>query len=246
MKKIGLILWFAFFAVVSFGQPFGNEWIQYDQKHYRIPIFEDGVYRITYQDFVAAGIPVSLIDPQNIQMFAFAQEIPIYVSDGQDGVFNSGDFIEFVGEKNDGRREAQLYATPEDQGNPDYSLFNDTVRYYLTITPGGNHLRYSNVNDQNFDAYTPVPFLWKHSKVVFSNRYYDQPQLLEQPPANQPNFRLSLSEYVTGEGWLSTPMTLSNSSFTVNIPTPNAYSQPDAPDADATTVVVGVDRKSVV
>lgn len=240
MKKIGLILWFAFFAVVSFGQPFGNEWIQYDQKHYRIPIFEDGVYRITYQDFVAAGIPVSLIDPQNIQMFAFAQEIPIYVSDGQDGVFNSGDFIEFVGEKNDGRREAQLYATPEDQGNPDYSLFNDTVRYYLTITPGGNHLRYSNVNDQNFDAYTPVPFLWKHSKVVFSNRYYDQPQLLEQPPANQPNFRLSLSEYVTGEGWLSTPMTLSNSSFTVNIPTPNAYSQPDAPDADATTVVVGV------
>src|SRR5690554_1147796 len=173
-------------------------------------------------------------------MFAFAQEIPLYVNDGGDGVFNSGDYIEFVGEKNDGRREAKLYNTPQDQGNPDYSLFNDTIRYYLTVTPGGNHLRYVDANDQNFQNYTPANYVWKKSKLVFSNRYYDQPQLLEQPPANQPNFRVSLSEFVTGEGWLSTAMTLTNSSFTANIPTANAYTEPDAPPAEATTVVVGV------
>ncbi|NEN24935.1 hypothetical protein G3O08_15650 [Cryomorpha ignava] len=244
MKKIGLILWFALLTAVSFGQPFGNEWIQYGQKHYRIPIFEDGVYRITYQNFVAAGIPVSLIDPQNIQMFAFAQEVPIFVSDGQDGVFNSGDYVEFIGEKNDGRREAGLYNAPQDQGNPDYSLFNDTVRYYLTVTPGGNHLRFSNANDQNFDAYAPVPYVWKQSKLVFSNRYFDQPQLLDQPPSNQPNFRLSLSEFIAGEGWLSNPITLSSTAFTANVPTANAYTGSDVPPAEATTVVVGVSDMS--
>lgn len=240
MKKTLLFFFFAILIGIANGQPFGNEWINYDQKHYSIPIFEDGVYRITHSDFISAGIPVSLINPDNIQMFAFAQEIPVFVSDGGDGVFNSGDFIEFVGEKNDGRREAALYDSPQDQGNPDYSLFNDTVRYYLTVTPGGNHLRYVNVNDENFDNYTPADFVWKKSKLVFSNRYYDQPQLLEQPPSNQPNFRLSLSEFVTGEGWMSNPMTLNSLSFTANVPTANAFTEPGAPPAEATTVVVGV------
>ncbi len=240
MKKIGFVVVFALFSVLAFGQPFGNEWINYDQKHYRIPIFEDGVYRVTYQDFVAAGIPISLIDPANIQMFAFAEEVPIFVNDGQDGVINSGDYIEFIGEKNDGRKDVSLYNLPQEQGNPDYSLYNDTARYFLTITPGGNHLRFNNSNDQNFDAYQPVDYIWKESKIVFSNRYYDQPQLLDQPPASQPNFRLSLSEFITGEGWLSNPLTLSSSSLTVNVPSPNAYTGVNAPTAEATTVVVGV------
>src|SRR5690606_36973401 len=72
----------------------------------------------------------------------------------------------------------------------------------------------------------------------------DQRLLLDQPPANQPNFRLSLSEFITGEGWLSSPITLSSSAFTANVPTPNIYTEPDAPAADATTVVVGVSDMS--
>lgn len=240
MKKILLSLWFATVALVALSQPFGNEWIHYGQKHYQIPIFEDGVYRITYQDFTAAGIPISLIDPANIQLFAFAKEVPIYVHDGQDGVFNSGDYIEFVGEKNDGRNEVGLYDTPDDQGNPDYSLYNDTVRYFFTVTPGGNHSRFAEANDQNFDAYTAANYVWKDSKIVYSNKYYDQPQLLDNPPANNPNFRLSLSSFERGEGWLSSPMTLSSSSLTANVPTPNAYHGSNAPAAEVSTVVIGV------
>lgn len=240
MKKWGFILSFGFLILGVSAQDFGNEWIKYDQSYYKIPIFEDGVYRITYHDFIAAGIPISLINPEHIQMFAFAQEIPIYVHDGGDGVFNAGDYIEFVGEKNDGRKEASLYDSPQDQGNPDYSLFNDTVRYYLTISQNSDNLRYINETNQNLENYTPAPFVWKNSKIVFSNRYYDQPLLLENPPPGQPNFRLSLAEFVTGEGWLSNPLTINNAGVTANVPTEDAYNENNAPPAEATTVVVGV------
>ena len=63
-----------------------------------------------------------------------------------------------------------IYDAPQYQGNPDYSLFNDTVRYFLTVTPGGNHLRFANANDQNFDDYPPANYVWKKSKLVFSNQ----------------------------------------------------------------------------
>lgn len=240
MKKILLSFWFANVCLIVLAQPFGNEWINYGQKYYQIPIFEDGVYRITYQDFAQAGIPISLINPEDIQLFAFANEVPIYIHGGADGVFNSEDYIEFIGEQNDGRNESGIYPSPQDQGNPDYSLFNDTIRYFFTVSPGGNHLRFAEANDTDFNAYPPAAFLWKKSKIVYSNRYYVQPQLLDFPPPSNPNFRLSLSEFERGEGWLSSPMRLSNPSITANIPTPNVYRGSDAPPAEATTVVVGV------
>ena len=240
MKKILSVTWFLLCSIFALSQPFGNEWIHYSQKYYRFPVFEDGVYRITYQDLTAAGIPASLIDPSHIQLFAFAEEVPLYIHGGSDGVFNSGDYIEFVGFANDGRREAGLYTTPDAQGNPDYSLFNDTIQYFFTISNTGGNLRYSEVSDTNYAAYAPQEFLWVNSKIVFSNRYYDQPQLLDNPPANNPNFRLSLSEFVRGEGWLSNPISLSNPVFNVNVPTPAVFRGSGAPAGRAVTTVVGV------
>ena len=56
-----------FVCLCSFGQ-FSNDWIDYGQKYYRIPITSKGVYKITYADLVANGISVGDFDHRNLQI----------------------------------------------------------------------------------------------------------------------------------------------------------------------------------
>ena len=101
MKK--LILFFTFLSTLSsFAQPYGNEWIDYSQNYYKIPISETGVYRISFQTLLAAGVPVTSVIPSNYQLFVKGEEVPIYIEGGTDGFFDVSDYIEFYGEKNDG------------------------------------------------------------------------------------------------------------------------------------------------
>jgi hypothetical protein len=250
VKKTLLGLASVFLFLSSFAQPFGNEWIDYDLEYYRFDIYEEGVYRINFQDFTSAGIPISLVDPDNIQLFSGGVEVPIYLKGVEDGVFNSGDYLEFIGKPNDGSLESTLYENPEDRGNPRYSLFNDTIHYFLTINPGAEGRRFIDANDTNFESYSPQPFFWYKSEVVFSNAYHHQPQLLEQAPFNDPNFRVSLSEYMKGEGWMSPyfgfPPPNSNQPLmavatrAVTLSTLDAYREGGAPNAEVFTRVVGV------
>ncbi|HKL03463.1 MAG TPA: C25 family cysteine peptidase, partial [Cryomorphaceae bacterium] len=243
MKHIVLLLSICLTAFSAKGQNFGNEWINYSQTYYSIPIAEDGVYRITYSDFISAGIQINTVNPNNIKMYAFAEEVPIFIDGVGDGSFNSGDYIEFIGEGNDGRRETVLYENPADHANPDYSLFSDTVRYYITF--GNSSGSRFNEVIQNVEDYVPKNFVWHRSEQVFSDTYHDQPQLLDTPPFNNPNFRLSISDFQVGEGWLGPRTTLGNSRD-VNLSTLGVYSGPDAPDtASAEMVIVGVSDVNV-
>ncbi|HKL40234.1 MAG TPA: hypothetical protein VJ894_06120, partial [Cryomorphaceae bacterium] len=160
MKKLYLFVFLLIASIIQ-AQPFGNEWIDYDQKYYKFSIAEDGVYRITFNDLANAGIPISGIAPENIQLFAAKEEIPIYIEGGDDGFFNSTDFIEFIGRKNDGSLDTPLYDTPSDQPNPYYSLYNDTLSYYLTWNETGNNLRFQENDLSNLSTYTPREYLWK-------------------------------------------------------------------------------------
>ena len=101
MKKL---IPFLFLIISQFGysQPNGNEWIDYSQNYYSFKISENGIYRISYQDLIAANIPLATINPKTLQIFARGNEIPIYLKGENDGVFDATDFIEFYGQKNDG------------------------------------------------------------------------------------------------------------------------------------------------
>ena len=39
-------------------QNYGNEWINYNQQYFAVPIAEDGVYRIGFDVMASAGIPL--------------------------------------------------------------------------------------------------------------------------------------------------------------------------------------------
>lgn len=192
-----LLLTFCFLALAPSAQAqYGKEWIVSTQEYYKIEVGENHIYTIDYAALVAAGIPVNSINPKNFQLYKNGEEQYIYVAGQADDNFGSTDFIEFYGEKNDGKLDAPLYLTPEQQPHQYMSLYQDTTNYYLTwsaTTPGK---RITDFYNGNYNGKTSDAWLWYESVIYFSDgpshEFYDG------SPYSSPGY---LSEYSEGEGW---------------------------------------------
>src|SRR3989338_7951885 len=146
------------FFCSSYGQAqtYGNEWINYSQKYYAFKVYpnnlptyfgdlsnvETGIYMLDYPTLVASGIPVSSFTTPNIQIFGREREIPLHIVDGGDNTMDPGDYILFYTERNDGWLDSILFDAPEENGNPYYSLYNDTIQYFFTWNNSSSNLRY--------------------------------------------------------------------------------------------------------
>jgi len=213
---VKLILRFVVFIFCTplFAQSFSNEWIDYTQSYYSFPISENGIYRITYQNLVDAGISINTINPENIQVFARGKEVPLFIEGESDGVFNTTDYIEFYGEKNDGWLDSTLYKGRKNQPNPYYSLISDTINYFLSWNTDGNNLRYEEENAIDFSNYFKASYIWKEQLEVYNSSYYDGEILTAG---------ITDPEYVPSEGWMDGTLTLGNSR-NKTISTRNRYS----------------------
>ncbi|MDX1651753.1 MAG: C25 family cysteine peptidase [Brumimicrobium sp.] len=222
MKKLLFVYLIFLLPVWGEAQSYGNEWINYNQLYYKFGITNDGIYRISYQDMAAAGIPVSGISPSQFQIFGKEKELPLYVNDGADGSFDFGDYVEFFAEGNDGWRDSILYDDPNKIGNPGYSLYNDTLFYFLTWTTGATK-RFVIESDVNYAIYTPAPFVLQNSDKNYNVQYY----------GGESTYSAYSSFYVEGEGWGGPNLNgvdLAQSAFTVPISTPVPYTGINAPD----------------
>lgn len=155
--------------------PFGNEWVNPDAVYYKLPVMAEGVHRIGYTTLLNAGFPVNA-DPRSFKMFARGVEIPIYVEGEQDGQFTLGEFIEFVGEPNTAAFDSLLYSVTDGQPNLNYSLFSDTIHYFLTYgtSPVGNK-RFGIETDMNTGAYPPAPYYTARITQGFQDTYHTGP-----------------------------------------------------------------------
>lgn len=124
-------------------------------NRYRVLVRESGIYRLTYDTLVAAGVPVASVDPRRFRILQGAQEVAIEVSGEADGRFDPGDQIRFYGERvqslytdlntywlvvdgDSGRRMAERPAAP--QGLPPATSFPATRvfeenRIYRSLQP---------------------------------------------------------------------------------------------------------------
>ena len=101
IKQLFYLMFFVFSLSKLSAQKYGNEWINYSQKHYRISIPKTGLYRIDSTTLSNSGIPLSIINPKYFQLFIKGKEQHIFVNGESDNVFNVNDYIEFYAEKND-------------------------------------------------------------------------------------------------------------------------------------------------
>lgn len=169
-----------------------NSWINYDQNYFKFPVSEQGIYRIEFEDLVGAGINVTSLDPRNLQIFAKGVEIPIYIQGESDGSFDSGDFIEFFGEKNDGWYDHNLFSDSSHNVNPFISMFSDTLYHFLTWNGSTSNERYLDDLDLNFGDYTPIDYYFK-TFVSTAATDFSVGQIT--------NFGWAVPEYSKAEGW---------------------------------------------
>ena len=146
---------------------YGNEWIDYDKTYYRIDVAEDGIYRIPYAQLQSAGLPVGSTDARFYQLWSLGEQQPMYVSTPS-GPLQPGDYLEFYGEQNRSQLDRFLFEDPSQMLNPYYSLYTDTLAYFLVV---GDEVgvRYESVDNPGFDG-DGEDWFWGEEVVSFEEK----------------------------------------------------------------------------
>ena len=229
--KFGFLLVVSLISTFAVAQTYGNEWISYDQKYFSFPVVEAGIYKIDYPTLVAAGVPLSGLSSSNFQIFGKEREIPLFIEDGGDQTIESGDFIIFYAEGNDGWLDSSLYDNTDWIGNPKYSLYNDTLHYFLTWNSSTDNLRFSEETADDFENYSADEFVIEERFDFYSNSYNE----------GEKSADASSSFFMPGEGWGSTPQN-GNNGYTWDFSALNftgIYQGQNAPLIEYESVVVG-------
>ena len=193
---------------------YGNEWIIQGQDYYKVKIAEDGFYRLSSQTLQNAGVPISTINPDHLQMIVLGKEIPIHV-ETNNGVI---DYIEFYGQKHKGELDVNLYSDDNDHFNQQYSLINDTMAYFLSWN-ATLHERYTTSSANLTNLPPKEDYCIASNQVVYtstwnSGAYY-----------NIAGESLTKSTFEDGEGFGSQRINILN----IPIATPNIYPSAGTP-----------------
>lgn len=196
MKQLYALLISLLTVLSADAQSRGNEWIDYTRKYLKIKIWTDGVYRLdstTLSNALApTGVFLSSIDPRNLQLFHNGVEEYIWVQGENDGTFDGTDFVEFIGHRNTGVMDAELYGGIDSVLNPYYSLYSDTSVYFLTWNGSTNNRRLTYAQDTAFSNYTITNSFLNTEKFVGNTLYL--PGLLSPDGLSDP-------EFLEGEGF---------------------------------------------
>lgn len=220
-----LFLFCLLFPVQSIAQSYGFEWIKSYQPYYKFSIGKTATYKITASNLQTAGININSINPRKMQLFCMGKEVPIYIKGEEDNKWDAGDFIEFLGYKNDGAIDAELYANANWQPNKYNGLFTDTTVYYLTVLPDSSvqtPLRYNNFYRTDFTGLQPELYFIDTLISAPTLEYLDGPDLMNASE------KYTSSEYEDGEGWASARIGWYNP-LVVNFATNNLYNSGPTP-----------------
>lgn len=195
LALLTLVWVWAFGGQATAQSTYGNEWINYSQNYYKIKVAQNGIYRLDYDYLTKAGI--SGIDPRKFQLFRRGKEVAIRVAGETDGALNPTDFIEFYGERNDGKLDVELYKDPAHQIHNFYSLYTDTAAYFLTWSAADG--KRMSVQDSDPGIMTPEPYHYQEKLQIWTETFIH-------------GFRISDSKVPwmdLGEGFLSNGYTTS-------------------------------------
>ena len=147
-----------------------NSWIDYSKTYYKFKVGQSGVYRINQPALSSLGL--SNVTAEQFQLWRNGVEVNLFTSQPSGSVLTSTDYIEFLGEKNDGKPDKNLYRDTSYQLSDSFSLFSDTASYFLTVNPGANNLRYNLLNN-NVAGSTLAPELYFMCKIrsAYKNMY---------------------------------------------------------------------------
>ena len=182
--------------VFSQTPPFDASWYDANAAYVKIGILEDGLYTLTGENLVDAGIDIDAIDIATLKIQEQGRAIPFYFS-GQGASLSTADSVIFIGKRNTGEDESWVYnGNDQLQSSTHFSMFTDTTYYWLSW--GG----------EAGPRYTSVDPLPPPSGTLSQNALPDTLHLEEDliyyfgdsSDAGQP-------AYTRGEGWFETSLT---------------------------------------
>jgi len=178
---------------------YGNEWINYEQTYYKIPVAEDGIYRLSYATLREAGLPVEQSNARRYQLFHLGQEVPLYTPANPNTPLQTGDYLEFYGEQNRAELDRFLFQNPEEEMlNPYYSMFTDTAAYFLTLgAPETTGKRYREVENEITIGMEKEEWYWGETKKVLSESH------LKKYVRVPPGISVYYSHFDVAEGFAS-------------------------------------------
>ena len=188
IKKILYI--FLVFSANVWAQSGTNKWIDYSKAYYKFPVTASGVYKITYSALASANLISA--NPQKVKVFGRGEEQYIHFEGVEDSVIDPEDFILVYAERNDSYFDQQMYEDSTHNPNPYYSLYNDTIYYFISVGSTNSTKRYNVDTDKNFNGYTSSKFF----------KYTDYKYYHSQYSGGLVNGENYYPKYTNGEGWI--------------------------------------------
>ncbi len=175
-------------------QRFGNEWINYSQVYFKIPIVQNGIYRIDFETLKKGNFPVEKAPVSEIQLFHHGKEIAFHTNADSKNPLKNNEFIEFYAEKNDGQADSSLYRPASNQPHQFYSLYTDTTYYYLTFSPNIQQVKRIKTSQKDYSNLKPEPYHQEILRKVFTDEFSFNSTTGPIPPLQQ-------SYFENAEGW---------------------------------------------
>jgi len=222
-KKLCLFILLLSFKLQTVSAQILNSWVNYNQEYYKVAVSSNGIFRITFTELQNAGFPVSVINPQHLQLFHDGQEMAILVQGEGDGVFNTNDYIEFYGTRNDGSLDATMYDDPLNHTNPHEGLYTNQSYYFLTYT-------LDNTNGKRIETYDATAnngvTVTHHEETARINFFFEQLQTrnLERFFASGPLFP-TFFQSISNQGSLLSGFDLQGKGFTDLFAGGNTYKE---------------------
>jgi hypothetical protein len=110
---------------------------QSSSPRYKVTIDHDGVYQLTYNDLLQAGVDLAHVNPQNFHLTSQGQPVAMQMNLATAGSFGKQDTLTFYGQRFYGDRLATLYASEADYWITFTQQLTDgqTVPWRPTVTP---------------------------------------------------------------------------------------------------------------
>jgi len=179
----------------AISQTYNNEWIDYTKTYYKFKIGATGLYRIPGGNLPAALASVSA---DQFQVWRNGKQVTLFTSVAT-GPLGSG-YIEFWGEKNDGKPDAPLYFNAAFQLSDKLSLETDTAAYFLTVnTNTAANQRYASQANNVTGNVLPAQQYFMHTARQDFKQIINKGNALYLAP-----YYVYSSAYDEGEWWSST------------------------------------------
>ncbi len=146
-----------------------NSWIDYSKVYFKFQAGKSGVYRINQSVLSSAGL--GNIPAQQFQLWRNGEEVRIFTTVAT-GLLSASDYIEFWGDRNDGRPDKNLYRDTSYQLSDSFSIHTDTATFFLTVNPAGNNLRYTSaINNVAGNTLAADDYYMRKLRTSFKSQY---------------------------------------------------------------------------